>query len=79
MDFTKSPAIQELPITSAICDPVEGETVTLTPDAKLSVKGNVLTHYIDHTEREIMDNTKVGIKRGNSFKKIKKCLNERHR
>ncbi|PSN45459.1 putative sulfite oxidase, partial [Blattella germanica] len=39
VDFTKSPAIQELPVTSAICDPVNGETVTLTPDGNMIVRG----------------------------------------
>lgn len=39
VDFTKSPAIQELPITSAICDPVQGDNVTLTPDGKMVVRG----------------------------------------
>jgi sulfite oxidase len=39
VDFTKSPAIQELPVTSAICDPVQGDTVTLTPEGKMVVRG----------------------------------------
>jgi sulfite oxidase len=39
VDFTKSPAIQELPVTSAICNPVHGDTVTLTPEGKMSVRG----------------------------------------
>jgi sulfite oxidase len=39
VDFTQSPAIQELPVTSAICDPVHGDTVTLTPEGKMIVRG----------------------------------------
>jgi len=39
VDFTQSPAIQELPVTSAICDPLHGDTVTLTPEGKMIVRG----------------------------------------
>jgi len=39
VDFTQSPAIQELPVTSAICDPIHGDTVTLTPEGKMVVRG----------------------------------------
>nr|CAD7443808.1 unnamed protein product [Timema bartmani] len=38
VDFTKSPAIQELPVTSAICDPIDGSSVELH-DGNLMVKG----------------------------------------
>ncbi|XP_044257778.1 sulfite oxidase [Tribolium madens] len=38
VDFTKSPAIQELPVISAICQPSEGETVQLE-DGQILVKG----------------------------------------
>ncbi|XP_071448765.1 sulfite oxidase [Hetaerina americana] len=38
VDFSKSPAIQELPVISAICDPLDGESVTLV-DGKLQVRG----------------------------------------
>lgn len=38
VDFKKSPAIQELPVISAICIPGEGETVKLD-DGKLFIKG----------------------------------------
>ncbi|XP_046386622.1 sulfite oxidase [Ischnura elegans] len=38
VDFSKSPAIQELPVISAICDPVDGESVTIT-NGKLKVRG----------------------------------------
>nr|CAD7454698.1 unnamed protein product [Timema tahoe] len=38
VDFTKSPAIQELPVTSAICDPMDGSSVELH-DGNLMVKG----------------------------------------
>nr|CAI5859725.1 unnamed protein product [Callosobruchus analis] len=37
-DFTKSPAIQELPVTSAICKPCDGDTVGIV-DGKIFVKG----------------------------------------
>ncbi|XP_063982635.1 sulfite oxidase [Diachasmimorpha longicaudata] len=38
VDFSKSPAIQDMPVTSAICNIVPGETVRLK-DGKLNVKG----------------------------------------
>ncbi|EEZ97850.1 sulfite oxidase, mitochondrial [Tribolium castaneum] len=38
VDFTKSPAIQELPVISAICQPSEGQTVQ-TDDGHILVKG----------------------------------------
>ncbi|XP_064079755.1 sulfite oxidase-like [Macrobrachium nipponense] len=38
VDFTKSPAIQELPVISAICVPEEGETLKVV-DGKVSLKG----------------------------------------
>lgn len=38
VDFSKSPAIQELPVISAICDPLEGEKVKVV-DGKLKVRG----------------------------------------
>ncbi|XP_046981102.1 sulfite oxidase-like [Schistocerca americana] len=38
VDFSKSPAIQEFPVTSAICTPLQGETVSLV-NGKLVVKG----------------------------------------
>ncbi|KAG5873360.1 hypothetical protein JTB14_022963 [Gonioctena quinquepunctata] len=38
VDFTKSPAIQELPVISAICKPNQGDTVEVE-DGKISVKG----------------------------------------
>ena len=39
VDFTKSPAIQELPVISAICTPNEGEKIKVV-DGKVTVKGN---------------------------------------
>ncbi|KAG8229825.1 hypothetical protein J437_LFUL008793 [Ladona fulva] len=41
VDFSKAPAIQELPVISGICDPIEGESVTLR-DGKLKVRGELL-------------------------------------
>lgn len=38
VDFTKSPAIQELPVISAICKPGDGEIVQVQ-DGKISLKG----------------------------------------
>ncbi|CAL4120901.1 unnamed protein product, partial [Meganyctiphanes norvegica] len=38
VDFKKSPAIQELPVISAICDPLEGETIKVI-DGKVTFKG----------------------------------------
>ena len=38
VDFTKSPAIQEMPVNSAICVPVEGDRVKLK-DGKVEMKG----------------------------------------
>ena len=39
MDFTSSPAIQELPVQSAICDPEDGDVVKLTDDGRLPLRG----------------------------------------
>lgn len=38
VDFSKSPAIQELPVISAICKPQDGESVEVA-DGKITVKG----------------------------------------
>ncbi|XP_034943069.1 sulfite oxidase [Chelonus insularis] len=38
VDFSKSPAILDMPVTSAICDPCPGDTVVVK-DGKISVKG----------------------------------------
>lgn len=51
VDFTKSPAIQELPVTSAICDPVKGDTVTLTSEGKIVVRGEPRSDIV----REFLD------------------------
>lgn len=40
VDFSKSPAIQELPITSAICKPTHNETLEVQ-DGCIIVKGNI--------------------------------------
>lgn len=39
VDFSKSPSIQELPVTSAICSPSPGENVKLNKDGTVTVKG----------------------------------------
>lgn len=39
VDFTKSPAIQAMPVTSAICLPRPNDKVCLTEDSNLEVKG----------------------------------------
>ncbi|KAB7504841.1 putative sulfite oxidase, mitochondrial [Armadillidium nasatum] len=39
VDFKKSPAIQDMPVTSAICSPLEGETVKIKKDGAFEVKG----------------------------------------
>lgn len=39
VDFTSSPAIQELPVQSAICDPEDGDVVKLTDDGRLPLRG----------------------------------------
>lgn len=38
VDFKKSPAIQELPVISAICEPLEGETVKVK-NGKIKIRG----------------------------------------
>lgn len=40
MDFKKSPAIQELPVISAICEPVEGGQVKVE-EGKIKVRGKL--------------------------------------
>ncbi|KAG1683382.1 putative sulfite oxidase, mitochondrial [Nymphon striatum] len=39
VDFTKSPAIQELPVQSAICEPENEATVTLTSEKTIKASG----------------------------------------
>jgi len=39
VDFSTSPAIQELPVQSAICDPEDGEVVRLDHEGRLALKG----------------------------------------
>ena len=39
VDFTKSPAIQELPVQSAICEPEDGDLVHLDENGKIHLKG----------------------------------------
>ena len=39
VDFTKSPAIQELPVQSAICEPEDGEVVKLDKNGCIPMKG----------------------------------------
>ena len=39
VDFESMPAIQEMPVTSAICDPGEGADVTVDADGEIVVKG----------------------------------------
>lgn len=39
VDFTKSPAIQNMPVTSAICQPMPDENVGIEPNGNLTVKG----------------------------------------
>lgn len=39
VDFKKSPAIQNMPITSAICNPLNGNTVKVDENGMVTVKG----------------------------------------
>lgn len=39
VDFKKSPAIQAMPVTSAICTPAQGEKVKITDDGFIEVRG----------------------------------------
>jgi sulfite oxidase len=39
LDFSKAQAIQEMPITSVICDPQPGETVKLDSDGHIRLRG----------------------------------------
>lgn len=39
VDFKKSPAIQELPVISAICSPESGSVIKLNPNNSISLKG----------------------------------------
>lgn len=39
VDFSQAPAIQELPVISAICNPLPGESIHLNKDGTLPVKG----------------------------------------
>lgn len=39
VDFSKSPAIQNMPVTSAICSPKNGDSVKVDKDGMVTVKG----------------------------------------
>lgn len=39
VDFSKSPAIQDLPVTSAICSPAAGDSV-VSSNGSIPIKGN---------------------------------------
>ena len=39
VDFTKAPAIQELPVTSVVCEPLNHQVVSLDKDGKLALRG----------------------------------------
>lgn len=39
VDFTKSPAIQELPVISAICTPTPGQIVTVNEKGEILIQG----------------------------------------
>lgn len=47
VDFTKSPAIQTLPVTSAICSPTNNENVQLV-NGKVSLKGFFFFFFFTH-------------------------------
>lgn len=53
MDFSKSPAIQEMPVISAICSPRDSDTVEVK-NGKIEVKGknknDTKLHAVDETE-----------------------------
>ena len=38
VDFSTAPAIQEMPVTSVVCDPQDGETVKIK-DGKVKLRG----------------------------------------
>lgn len=42
VDFSKSPAIQEMPVTSAICEPRNSDTIQVT-NGKVEVKGKIVS------------------------------------
>ena len=48
VDFAKAPAIQELPVSSVICDPQHDDTVTLDNEGHLTLRGNVFI-FIKHS------------------------------
>lgn len=39
VDFSKSPAIQHMPVTSAICNPLPGQQITRNKNGTITVKG----------------------------------------
>jgi len=41
VDFSTAPAIQELPVTSVICQPQNGEVVVLDKDGNISLRGSI--------------------------------------
>ena len=50
VDFKKSPAIQELPVISAICEPLEGQTIKVKND-KIKVKGEFSISFFFHVAK----------------------------
>jgi sulfite oxidase len=46
VDFSKAPAIQEMPVTSAICIPHENSKISVNKNGTITVKGQTLYKYI---------------------------------
>lgn len=46
VDFSKSPAIQDMPVISAICNPVPGEQINIV-DGKICVKGKRIIYQLE--------------------------------
>lgn len=57
VDFSKSPAIQEMPVISAICDPQNSDVVQVK-NGKIQVKGksenDVISHKIELHESVLL-------------------------
>lgn len=50
VDFTKAPAIQELPVTSVVCEPENHQVVELDKDGNLRLRGTTSLTLINNYE-----------------------------
>lgn len=77
VDFKSAPAIQELPVTSAICSPEEGEVVTPV-EGYVVVKGKIKLFYNDIYEAQIMLKMKPNFRLRVVWRRKTNCASRRN-